>query len=83
MFAVRRGNMKLLDLPDRPAMLFDLSKDIAETDDLHWKRRDTLRRLHEQLYQWRQTHARPLWMFKPKHDFDEVQRGYDHWPGLD
>ncbi len=83
MFAVRRGNMKLLDFPDRPAMLFDLSQDISETNDLAWEQRKTLRKLHKDLYEWRKTHARPLWMFKPKHDFGEVQRAYNHWPITD
>lgn len=76
-FAVREGDMKLIDHPDQPAELFDLAEDPSEVSDLHWQRPETVRQLYKQLYQWRMRHERPLWMFRPKHDHNGVQLGHE------
>jgi len=77
-FAVRQGDMKLMDHPDQPAELFNLAEDPAETNNLHYERPDTVRRLYDRLYEWRRTHKRPLWMFKPKHDHNGVDLGHEY-----
>jgi len=76
-FAVRHGEMKLMDHPDQPAELFHLADDPGETRDLHFQRPETVRRLYKRLYEWRKTHRRPLWMFDPKYDHKGVRLGHE------
>lgn len=76
-FAIRQGAMKMIDHPDQPAELFDLEADPGETQSLHWERPEMVRDFYRQLYEWRKTHQRPLWMFEPKYDHKGVSLGHE------
>ena len=50
--AIREGNYKLVRLPDRLPMLFDLSKDIREEHDLTLEKPEVAKRLVKKLGNW-------------------------------
>ena len=50
--AIREGNYKLVRLPDRLPMLFDLSKDIREENDLTLEQPEVAKRLAKKLGNW-------------------------------
>jgi len=75
-FGIRQGDLKLLDHPDQPAELFNLKDDVSEIKNLHYEETDQVRILFRVLYEWRRTNKRPLWMFKPEEDDNQIQRGY-------
>ena len=62
--AIRDGDWKLIRLPDRPAMLFNISKDPIEAYDLASKRPEKVKKLYKQLFNWEVTLKRSLWMTK-------------------
>lgn len=73
----REGDWKFIRFPDRPAELYDLSKDIAEQNDLAAKYPQKVREMYKKLFQWELTLERPLWMLKreyEKYDLDRMDR---------
>jgi len=50
--AVRAGDWKLIRLPDRPAMLFNIKQDIAEQTDRAGDHKDKVNTLLKTLYEW-------------------------------
>jgi arylsulfatase A-like enzyme len=66
--AIREGDWKLLRYPDRPAELYDLSKDIAETNDLAALHPDKVRALFKKLFTWELQLERPRWQLKRKYE---------------
>ena len=50
--AIRDGNWKLVRLYDRPPMLFDLSRDISEQEDLAASDPDRVRVMMKKLFEW-------------------------------
>lgn len=49
---MRDGDLKLVRLPDRPAMLFDLSKDITESRDIAGHHPEKVRQMLKALWDW-------------------------------
>ncbi|MBJ7881539.1 sulfatase [Gelidibacter salicanalis] len=75
--AIREGDYKLIRFPDRPAELYDLSKDIAEQNDLASKYPEQVRNMYKKLFEWELTLERPMWMLKQefeKYDIDRMDR---------
>lgn len=73
----REGDWKLLTFPDRPAELYDLSKDISEQHNLASEYPDRLRAMYKKLFQWELTLQRPMWMLRrefEKYDLDRMDR---------
>lgn len=72
--AIRDGNWKLLRFPDRPAELYDLSKDISEMHDLADMYPERVAQLYERLFKWELTLERPLWQLKRQYEGDAMMR---------
>ena len=78
--AIRDGDWKLIRLPDRPALLYNLAQDISETHDQADKYPDKVKQLYKKLFAWELTLERPLWQLKQKyegksmHKFDEYKK---------
>lgn len=73
----RENDWKLIRFPDRPAELYDLSKDISEQNDLATKYPARVRKMYKQLFSWELTLERPLWMLErkfEKYDIDRMDR---------
>ncbi len=73
----RENDWKLIRFPDRPAELYDISKDISEQHDLATKYPERVRKMYKQLFSWELTLERPLWMLKrkfEKYDLDRMDR---------
>ncbi|MFM8336355.1 MAG: sulfatase [Opitutaceae bacterium] len=72
--AVRRGNWKLVDWRDFEAktnsgwQLFDLAKDIGETDDLAAKHPERVAALAAEWARWNAGNREPLWSGTPNED---------------
>jgi len=60
--AIREGDWKLIRLPDRPALLYDLSNDLSEQIDLSQKHPKKVKKLYKKLFDWEVTLKRPIWM---------------------
>ena len=61
---IRKGNWKMLRYPDRPAELFDISKDESEQHDLADQHPELVRQLYKELFAWEMELERPLWQLK-------------------
>ncbi len=66
--AIRSGDWKLLRFPDRPAELYDLSKDLSETQNLAREHPELVSHLYEKLFEWELTLERPLWMLRREYE---------------
>lgn len=66
--AIRDGDWKLIRFPDRPAELYNLAEDIAETSDLAMLHPDKVRGLFKKLFEWEMQLERPLWQLKRKYE---------------
>ena len=62
--AIRQNDWKLLRFPDRPAELYNIKEDIAETNDLASKYPEKVRELYKKLFDWELTLERPLWQLE-------------------
>ncbi|MCK5344094.1 MAG: sulfatase-like hydrolase/transferase, partial [Candidatus Heimdallarchaeota archaeon] len=58
--AIRHGDMKMVNMPDKFPMLYDLSKDIAEQNDIAGKEKKTSTRMIEKLGMWNLSCPEPL-----------------------
>ncbi|MGL6312981.1 sulfatase [Vibrio sp. WXL103] len=72
--AIRDGDWKLLRYPDRPAELFDLSKDISEQNDLAAVKPELVRELYKKLFAWELELERPLWQLQRKYEGYAMER---------
>ena len=73
----REGDWKFIRFPDRPAELYDLTKDLTEQHDLATKYPERVRDMYKKLFSWELTLERPLWMLKrdfEKYDLDRMDR---------
>ena len=73
----RENDWKLIRFPDRPAELYDISKDIAEQNDLATQNPEKVREMYKKLFSWELTLERPLWMLRrefEKYDLDRMDR---------
>jgi len=62
--AIRDGDWKLIRLPDRPALLYNLAKDETEEKDLAKRYPKKVEDLYKKLFAWEITLKRSLWMTK-------------------
>ncbi|MEP2239178.1 MAG: sulfatase-like hydrolase/transferase [Maribacter sp.] len=72
--AIRELDWKLIRYPDRPAELYDLSKDIAEEQDLAMQYPDKVRALYKKLFQWELGLERPKWQLQRKFEGKAAER---------
>lgn len=72
--AIRELDWKLIRYPDRPAELYDLSKDIAEAHDLASAYPDKVRVLYKKLFQWELGLERPKWQLQRKFEGKAAER---------
>jgi arylsulfatase A-like enzyme len=77
--AYRDGDWKLIRFPDRPAMLFDLSKDIAEEHNLANKYPDIVKKMYKEIFAWELTLERPLWLLKREYEKYDIDRMDQYW----
>ena len=73
----RFNDWKLIRFADRPAELYDLSKDITEQNDLAVSEPERVKTMFKKLFEWELTQERPLWMLKQqfeKYDIDRMDR---------
>lgn len=73
----RYNDWKLIRFADRPAELYNLSKDITEQNDLAATEPELVRTMFKKLFEWELTQERPLWMLKQqfeKYDIDRMDR---------
>lgn len=73
----RENDWKLIRFADRPAELYDLSKDITEQNNLAYQEPDRVKKMFKKLFEWELTQERPLWMLKQqfeKYDIDRMDR---------
>ncbi|QIG53528.1 sulfatase-like hydrolase/transferase [Altererythrobacter sp. BO-6] len=61
MAAMRDGDWKMLRYPDRPAELYDLSRDIGETRNLAETQPERLRAMLRRLFAWEGKMSHPRW----------------------
>ena len=65
---VRDGDMKFMRFPDRPAELYDISKDITEKKNLAAQHPELIKKYYKMLSDWEMTLSRPAWMLKRKYE---------------
>lgn len=70
----REGDWKLIRMPDRPAELYDLSKDIAEHNNLAEANPERVRAMFKKLFEWELTLERPLWLLDRKYEKYDIDR---------
>ncbi|MFI3248737.1 MAG: sulfatase-like hydrolase/transferase [Rikenellaceae bacterium] len=59
---VRDGDMKFMRYPDRPAELYDISKDQGEHNNLATQYPELIKKYYKMLFEWELTLERPLWL---------------------
>lgn len=72
--AVRDGDWKLIRFPDRPAELYDLSKDTSEQVSLAAKHPEKVRELYKKIYDWEKTLGQPIWQLDRKWEDYDITR---------
>ncbi|ADV47767.1 N-acetylgalactosamine-6-sulfatase [Cellulophaga algicola DSM 14237] len=72
--AFREGDWKLIRFADRPAELYDLSKDITEQDDLAATNPERVKSMFKKMFEWESTLERPLWMLKRSFENYDIER---------
>ena len=73
----RQNDWKLIRFADRPAELYDLSKDLTEENNLATAEPERLKKMFKKLFEWELTQERPLWMLRQdfeKYDIDRMDR---------
>lgn len=72
--AIRDGDFKLLRFPDRPAELYNLKADIAESQNIAGENPEILKHLYKKLFNWELTLERPLWQLKREYEGIAMKR---------
>ncbi|MBD0777519.1 sulfatase-like hydrolase/transferase [Maribacter sp. ANRC-HE7] len=70
----REGDWKFIRFPDRPAELYDMSKDTPELEDLANKYPERVKDMYKKLFKWELTLERPMWMLKRKFEKNDLDR---------
>ncbi|RPD93362.1 sulfatase [Aureibaculum marinum] len=70
----REGDWKFIRFPDRPAELYDMSKDTSELENLADKYPERVKEMYKKLFQWELTLERPMWMLKRKFEKNDIDR---------
>lgn len=73
---VRDGDWKFMRFPDRPAELYDLSKDVGEHNNLADKHPDLVKKYYIMLFDWEMTLERPMWMLERKYEARVIRDFY-------
>ncbi|WP_343329617.1 sulfatase-like hydrolase/transferase [Polaribacter staleyi] len=71
---IRKGDWKLLRFPDRPAELYNISKDISENNNLAYKYPEKVKELFTDLFEWEGELERPLWQLKRIYEVNAMKR---------
>ncbi|BAX81092.1 sulfatase-like hydrolase/transferase [Labilibaculum antarcticum] len=71
---VRQGDWKLLRFPDRPAELYNIAKDITESNNLAYKHPEKVREMYKLLWEWEGGLERPLWQLKRIYEVNAMKR---------
>ncbi|MEA1882409.1 MAG: sulfatase-like hydrolase/transferase [Candidatus Marinimicrobia bacterium] len=71
--AIRDGDWKLIRLPDRPALLFNIGNDPVEVNDLANKHPEKVKTLYKKLFDWEVTLKRSLWVTKRKNSKNAME----------
>ena len=71
---IRDGDWKLLRFPDRPAMLFNIADDPAETNDLANDKRELVKELYKKLFAWESGLERPLFQLRREWEVKAAER---------
>lgn len=71
---VRDGDWKLMRFPDRPAELYDLSKDTTEQVSLADKYPEKVQELYKKIYDWEKSLGQPIWKLDRKWEDYDIQR---------
>ncbi len=66
--ALRDGDWKFMRFPDRPAELYDLSKDVGEQNNLAMQQPELVKKYYQMLSDWEMTLQRPLWMLDRQYE---------------
>jgi arylsulfatase A-like enzyme len=72
--SVRFGDWKLLRFPDRPAELYNITKDESEQNDLAAKYPDKVREMYKMIFDWESTLERPRWLLQRKFENVDIDR---------
>lgn len=72
--AMRDGDWKLIRFSDRPAELYDISKDISEHNNLAAKYPYRVQQMFKEIYEWELTLERPRWLLHRKYEKVDVDR---------
>lgn len=78
--AIRDGDWKLMRFPDRPAHLFDLSKDPGEQNNFAAENPELVAELYKKLFEWELGLQRPLFLLRRQEEgwssrrFDEFRK---------
>ena len=72
--AIRDNDWKLIRFPDRPAELYDLSKDISESINLSSQHPNIVKKLYKKLFAWELTLERPAWQLQRQYEGKAMQR---------
>lgn len=70
----RENDWKLIRFADRPAELYDVSKDIAEQNNLAAQHPERVKQMFKKLFAWELTQERPLWMLKQQFEKYDINR---------
>ena len=70
----RHKDWKLIRYADRPAELYDLSKDIIEQYNIASEHPERVKKMFKRLFAWELTHERPLWMLKQEFEEYDTSR---------
>ncbi len=71
---VRRGDWKMLRFPDRPAELYNITKDETESNNLAYKHPDKVREMFKVLWHWESQLERPLFMLERVYEVNAMKR---------
>lgn len=76
--AVRDGDWKLIRFADRPAELYDLSRDSGEQHNLADDHPELVRQLYKELFEWELSLERPLWQLRREFEGAAAKRMDDY-----
>lgn len=71
---IRKGDWKMLRFPDRPAELYNIAKDKAESNNLAYKYPEKVREMFKLLWNWESELERPLWQLKRVYETNAMKR---------
>ena len=74
---VRDGDWKFMRFPDRPAELYDISKDQGEQNNLASQHPELMSKYYKMLFNWEMTLDRPRWMLQRKYEQRVLEQFYE------